>query len=167
MEMSSIFEGVLDASMDFNQSLNIPQSGHVETNQKVIKNTSRSQEHQNHHQLQQELQKYHQSLMEFLMPSNSSDFNQILNIPPSGHVKTIQNVSKDTSTSQEHQNQLQPKIYKCHQSLKGFLMPSNSSDFNQILNIAPSRTPQSSSNQTSTEPFGWSIAELSLFYYCS
>ena len=74
------------------------------------------------------------------MPLNSTDFNQILNIAPSGHVKTIQNIIKDTSPSQEHQNhhQLQPKIYKCHQSLRGFLMPSNLSDFNQISNIAPS-----------------------------
>ena len=42
--------------------------------------------------------------------------------------------------SQEYQNhhQLQPKIYKCHRSLRGLLMPSNSTDFNQILNIAPS-----------------------------
>ena len=74
------------------------------------------------------------------MPLNSTDFNQILNIAPSGHVETIQNIIKDTSPSQEHQNhhQLQPKIYKCHQSLRGFLMPSNLSDFNEILNIAPS-----------------------------
>ena len=70
------------------------------------------------------------------MPLNSTDFN----IAQSGHVETIQNVIKDTSPSQEHPNhhQLQPKIYKCHQSLRGFLMPSNSSDFNKILNIAPS-----------------------------
>ena len=74
------------------------------------------------------------------MPSNSSDFNEILNIAPSGHVETIQNVIKDSSPSQEHPNhhQLQSKIYKCHQSLRGFLMPSISKDFNQILNIASS-----------------------------
>ena len=80
------------------------------------------------------------------MPLNLTDFNQILNIAQSGHVETIQNVIKDTSPSQEHPNhhQLQPKIYKCHQSLRGFLMPSNSSDFNQILNIAPSGHMQTS-----------------------
>ena len=127
-------------STDFNQIFNIAPSWHLQTIQNVIKDTSPSQEHQNHHQLKQELQKCHQSLREFLMPSNSSDFNKILNIVPSGHVETIQNVIKDTSTNQEHQNhhQLQPKIYKCHQSLRGFLIPLNSWDFNQILNIAPS-----------------------------
>ena len=71
------------------------------------------------------------------MPFNSTDFNQILTKALSGHVETIQNVIKDTSHSQEHQNhQLKPKIYKCHQSLRQLLMPSNSSDFNQILNLA-------------------------------
>ena len=66
------------------------------------------------------------------MPLNSLDFNQISNIAPSGHVQIIHNVIKDTSPSQEHQNdnQLQKEIYKYHQSLRGFLMPS--SDFNQI-----------------------------------
>ena len=64
----------------------------------------------------------------------------LLIILPQGHVQIIHNVIKDISSSQEHQNhhQLQPEIYKCLQSLRGFLMPSNSSDFNQILNIAPS-----------------------------
>merc|ERR1712033_88318 len=97
--------------------------GHVETIQNVIKDTSPSQEHQNHHQLQPKIYKCHQSLRGFLMPSNSADFNEILNIAQSGHVETIQNVIKDTSPSQEHQNnhQLQPKIYKCHQSLRGVL----------------------------------------------
>ena len=74
------------------------------------------------------------------MPLNSTDLNEIITIAPSEHVETIQNVIKDTSPSQEHpnQHQLQPKIYKCHQSLRGVLVPPNSSDFNQILNIAPS-----------------------------
>ena len=127
-------------SSDFTQILNKAPSGHVQTIQNVIKDTSPSQEHPNHHQLQPKIYKCHQSQRGFLMPSNSLDLNQILIIAPSGHVKTIKNVIKDTSPSQEHQNhhQLQPKIYKCHQSLRGFLMPSNSSDFNQISNIAPS-----------------------------
>ena len=127
-------------STDFNKILNIAPTGHVETIQKVIKDTSPSQEHPNHHQLQPKIYNCHQSLRGFLMPSNSSDFNQVLNIAPSGHVETIQNLIKDIITSQEHQNhhQLQPKIYKYHQSLRWFLMPLNSSDFNQILNIAPS-----------------------------
>ena len=38
---------------------------------------------------------------------HSSDFNQILNIAPSGHVKTIHNVIKDTNHSYEHQTQHQ------------------------------------------------------------
>ena len=101
-------------STDFNQILNIASSGHVQTIQNVIKDTSPSQEHPNHHQLQPKIYKCHQSLRGFLMPSNSSDFNQILNIAPSGHMQTIHNVIKDTSPSQEHQNhhQLQPKIYR-------------------------------------------------------
>ena len=45
----------------------------------------------------------HVYLRVFLMPSNSTDFNQILNIPPSGHMQTIHNVIKDTSPSQENQ----------------------------------------------------------------
>ncbi len=36
------------------------------------------------------------------MPLNSTDFNKIFNIAPSGHVETLQNVIKDTSPSQEH-----------------------------------------------------------------
>ena len=65
------------------------------------------------------------------MPSNSSDFNQILNIAPSGHVGAI---------SQEHQyhHQLQQELKKCNQSLREFSMPLNLTDFNQILNIAQS-----------------------------
>ena len=125
-------------STDFNQILNIAPSGHMHTIQNVIKDTSPSQEHPNHHQLQPKIYKCHQSLRGFLIPSNSLDFNQILNITPSGHMQPIHDVIKDTSPSQEHPNhhQLQQKLYKCHQSLRGFLMPSNSSDFNQILNIA-------------------------------
>ena len=91
-------------STDFNKIFYIAPSWHVETIQNVIKDASPSQEHQNHHQLQQELLKYHQSLRVFLVPSNLSDFNKILNIAPSGHVETIQNVIKETRTSQEHQN---------------------------------------------------------------
>ena len=37
-------------SSNFNQTLNIAASGHVETYQNVIKDTSPSQEHPNHHQ---------------------------------------------------------------------------------------------------------------------
>jgi hypothetical protein len=36
-------------------------------------------------------------LRAFLMPSNLSDFNQISNIAPSGHMQTIHNVINDTS----------------------------------------------------------------------
>ena len=114
----------------------------MQTIHNVIKDTSPSQEHQYHYQLQHPSRTLEMSsyLREFLVPLNSTDFNQISIIAPSGHVETIPHIIKDTSPSQEHQNhhQLQPKIYKCHQSLRGFLMPSNSSDFNQILNIAPS-----------------------------
>ena len=65
------------------------------------------------------------------MPSNSLDFNQILIIAPLGHMQTIDNVIKDTSLNQEH-HLLQQELYKCHQSQREFLMPLNSSDFNQI-----------------------------------
>ena len=86
----------------------------MQTIHNVIKDTSPSQEHQYHHQLKQELWKYHLSLKEFLMHLNLTDFNQILNIAPSGHVETIQSVIKDISPSQEYQNphQFQPKIDK-------------------------------------------------------
>ena len=99
-------------STDFNQILNIAPSGHVETIQNVVKDTSPSQEYPNHHQLQPKIYNCHQSLRGFLMPSNSLDFNQILNIAHSGHMKTIHNVIKDTSPSQEHQyhHQLQPGL---------------------------------------------------------
>ena len=112
----------------------------MQTMQNVIKDTSLSQEHQNHHHNQQEFWKCHRSLRGFLMSSNSSDFIQILNITPSGHFQTMDNVMKDTCSSQEHQNhhQFQQEYLKCHQSLRGFLIPSNSSDFNQILNITNS-----------------------------
>ena len=53
------------------------------------------------------------------MPLNSTDFNQIFNIAPSGHLQPIHNIIKDTRTSQ---------------------------DFNQILNIAPSGHVQSIHN---------------------
>ena len=103
--MSSIFVGVFmfSNSSDLNQMLNIASSGHVQAIHNVTKYTSPSQEHQNHHQLQQELLKCHISFRGFLMPSNSTDFNQISNIAPSGHMQTIHNIIKDTSPSQEHQ----------------------------------------------------------------
>ena len=127
-------------STDFNQIFNIAISWHVQTIHTVIMDASPSQEHPNHHQLQPKIYKCHQSFRGFLMPSNSLDFNQILNITPSGHMQPIHDVIKDTSPSQEHPNlhQLQQKLYKCQQYLRGFLMPSNSSDFKQILNIASS-----------------------------
>ena len=56
----------------------------------------------NHHQLQQQTEQCHQSLIAFLMPSNSTGFNQILNRASSEHKQTIPNVMKDTSPSQEH-----------------------------------------------------------------
>ena len=91
-------------STDFNQILNIAPSGHMQTIQNVIEDTSPSQEHQNHHLLQPEIYKCHRSLRMFLMPLNSTDFNQILSIAPSVHVQTIQNVINDASPCQEHQN---------------------------------------------------------------
>ena len=88
-------------SSDFNQILNITPLGHLQTINNVIKDTSPSQERQNPHQLQQEFLKCHPSLTEFLMPSNSWEFIQILKIAPSGPLQTIHNVIKDTSPSQE------------------------------------------------------------------
>ena len=55
----------------------------------------------NHHKLQQPLQKCNQSLRSFLMLSNSRGFNQIFNIASSEHMKSIQNVIKDTSSTNE------------------------------------------------------------------
>ena len=54
--MSLIFEGVLDAFKlnRFHQIFYIAPSWHVQIIQNVIKDTSPSQEHKNHHQLQQE-----------------------------------------------------------------------------------------------------------------
>ena len=78
----------------------------MQTIYNIIKDTSPSQELQYHHQLKQELWKYHRSLKEFLMPLNLTDFNQILNRAPSGHGETIQNVIKDTSPIQEHPNHI-------------------------------------------------------------
>merc|ERR1712243_396129 len=114
---------MLSNLLDFNQISNRAPSGHLQTIHNVIKDTSPSQEHQNHHQLQQEFLKCYQSLTGFLMPSNSSDFNQILNITPSGHLQTIHNVIKETSPSQEGQNhhQLQQEFLKCYPSLTGLL----------------------------------------------
>ena len=99
-------------SSDFNQMLNIAPSGHMQTIHNIIKDTSPSQEHQCHHKLQQQLQQCHQSLKVFLMPLNSTDFNQILNIAPSADVQTIHTIIKDTSPSHEHQShhQLQQEL---------------------------------------------------------
>ena len=62
----------------------------------------------NPHKLQQQLEQCHGSLKQchrslrvILMPSNSTDFNQILNLAYSGHMQTIQKVIKDISPSQE------------------------------------------------------------------
>ena len=138
----------------------------------------------------QNLQQCRPSSRLFLMPLNSKDFNQILNIASVEHMWTIQNVIKDTCLSQEHPhssstpattpvmssifeiffyffklNRFQPnfehsflraytyhpKHYQGHEPQSGmsiilinssyitsfilFLMPSYSTDFNQILNI--------------------------------
>ena len=56
------------------------------------------------------------------MPLNSTDFNQILNIGPSGHVQAIQNVIKNTSPSQEHPASSKP--------------PAKSSIFESVLDRA-------------------------------
>ena len=125
---------------DFNQVFNITPSWHVQTIQNGNKGTHPSKRHQKHHQLQQEIQKCHLSLKEFLVLLNSTDFNQILNIASSEHIQIIKNVIKDTSPNQDVHNcdRLQPQLQQCHLSLRVNLMPSNSSDFNQILNRAPS-----------------------------
>ena len=113
----------------FNQILNIAPSEHMQTIHKVIKDTSPSQEHQYHHQLKQELE--HLGI--------SSIFNQILNIAPSGHVETFQNIINDTIISQEHPaSSKSPAMSAIFESVLNFLIPSSSTDINQILNIAPS-----------------------------
>ena len=84
----------------------------MQTIHNVIKDTSPSQEHQYHHKnSSKNSKKCHRSLREFLMPLNSTDFNKIINIAPSGPIKNIQNILKDTRPSQEHQihHQIQQK----------------------------------------------------------
>ena len=81
-------------STDLNQILNIASSGHVQTIQNAINNTSPSKEHQNHLYLKL----CHPPLRVFLMPSNLTDLYQILNIA----YADTQNIIKDTSTNQEH-----------------------------------------------------------------
>ena len=60
------------------------------------------------------------------MPSNSSDFNQMLNIAPSGNVETIQNVIKDPSSSQNNKIMdhgavlATPKFYKVNYQIRFF-----------------------------------------------
>ena len=72
----------------------------LQTIQSVIKDTRSSQDSgtSNHHQLQQKHLKCHQSLREFLMPLNSTDFYQIFYISPSRHVQTIQSSSRMPAT---------------------------------------------------------------------
>ena len=54
LQMSSIFEGILDAFklIRYHPIFNKAPSGHMQTIHNVIKDTSPSQEHQYHHQLQ-------------------------------------------------------------------------------------------------------------------
>ena len=53
------------------------------------------------------------------------------------HPKTASRTPAPVRNIHNH-HQLQQKLKECHPSLRGFLMPSKSSHFNQILNIAPS-----------------------------
>ena len=123
----------------------------------------------NHHQLQQKLQKRHPSLRGFLMPSNSTDFNQILNRASSEHMQTIQNVIKDTSPSQEHPQSSSTPAKTPEMSsifdrvLDAFKLNRFQPNFKQGFLRAYADHPKPSSTLASTEPFGWSTAELSLF----
>ena len=56
------------------------------------------------------LQQCHPSLIVFLMPLTSTDFNQILNLALSKPVQTIHNVMRDTSPCQEYPNHHQIKL---------------------------------------------------------
>ena len=81
----------------------------MQTIQNVIKDTSPSQEHQNHPQLQQELS----SIFEWVLDAFKLNlFQPNFNLAPSLHVQTIQNVIKNTSPSEERQNnhQLQQEL---------------------------------------------------------
>ena len=75
------------------------------------------------------------------MPSNSSDFNQILNITPSGHLLTIHNVIKDTSPSQECQNhhQLQQEFLLIY--LVMWRYPSCCDRFYLLAKLLPKQLP--------------------------
>ena len=138
-------------STDFNQILNIASSGHVDTIQNVINDTSPSKEHQNHHQFHPNHQSCHPSLRVFLMPSNLTDLHQILNIASAGHMQTKRPSKTASRTPPPVRNvhnphRLQQQLQKCHRSLRVILMPLNPSDFNQILKIASSGSMQTIQN---------------------
>jgi len=80
---------------DFNQSFNITPIMHVQTIQKVIKDTSPSQEYQ-------EIINSSTNAKNVIYLCRGSWCIQILNIALSGHAETIQNVIKDINPSQEN-----------------------------------------------------------------
>ena len=130
--MSWIFEGVLDAFKLIRFQPNFKHSSlWVCAECRPSKTSSRkpalARNVHNPHRLQQQLQQCHRSLRMILMPSNSSDFYQILNIGPSWHLQTIHDIIKDTSPNKENQNHHQhhQELKKCRQSSKEFLMHSN------------------------------------------
>ena len=146
--MSSIFEIILDAfklnrfQPNFKHSFlrayeDHPKRHHSSKTPAPLRNVH------NHHWLQQQLQQCYWSLRVILMPSNLTDFNQILNLAYSGHMQSrtpalVRNV--------HNHHRLQQQLQQCHRSLRVILMPSNWTDFNQILNLASSEQMQTIQN---------------------
>ena len=104
--MSSIFQSVLD---DFklngvqpNFKLMFLTEGICRPSKMSSRTSAPVRNVHNHPRLHQQLQQCYQFLRVILMPSISTDFNQILNLAYSGHMQTIKNVIQDTSNSQEY-----------------------------------------------------------------
>ena len=102
---------------------------------------------ENHHQLLQELEKCHQSLGEFLMPLNTSEFNQISNSKLSRpKSKTFAHLSPIINTIQTNQSlliRIQSNFKLSRPKSKNFNFPSqikqnSASEFNQISNLISS-----------------------------
>ena len=127
-------------SSDFNQISNIAPSGHVQTIHNVIKDTGPSQELQNHHQLQQELQKCHKSysgvFYAFKLNRFQLNFKHTSLRAYAHHTKRHQRHQPQSVKSNHHQ--LQQELQKCHHSQRDLLMPSNSTDLNLIFYITSS-----------------------------
>ena len=72
---------------------------------------------------------------QYISPSSHQNFTKIETETP----ETFKDISKSWSRTQAPVRNVQhpPNLQQCHPSLRVFLMPSNSTDFNQILNRDP------------------------------